>query len=92
MQVPIIVAIRENATGEIVTLHEDCNTKEDGTPDPFWWSRHTGNAGCDCNRMLFFWRARGVERIHEDDACGDTAYDVNLATPDGSVFYREFAE
>jgi hypothetical protein len=90
-QVPIIAYIRDNATGEVVEDRSDCNAFPDGAPNPFWWQRDMGNAGCDCNRKIFFHRRKGVEPEDEETPCGDSAFDVNLATLDGNVFYREFA-
>lgn len=107
-QVPCTAYIRDNATGETVEHASSCNPNPDGTPNPFWWQRGMGNAGCDCNRKQFFWEEKGVDlyenvarneggyEIADDEIdpcpCGHEAFSVNLAAEDGHVFYREFED
>jgi len=55
-----------------------CNTWK----DEFWWT--DGNAGCDCNRRMFF--ARAVEPNEPEPACGEnecgnTEFYVILRSP-----------
>lgn len=42
----------------------------------FWWKE--GNASCDCNRELFFLRARGEEEPEETE-CGGDKYSVRCS-------------
>jgi hypothetical protein len=89
-QVEITARYRLNAAGEVREQRMGCNTFDDGKPNPFWWKRREGNAGCDCNRAIFFHRIGGVELGDEEGPCGDDAYDVQLEGPDG-IFYDEFS-
>jgi len=78
-----IAHIRHNESKKIVD-YETSVRVEDGKPIPFWWTPD-GNAGCDCNRALFFY---GDDHDHP---CGNKKFSVNLSNPvDGKVFYREF--
>lgn len=53
----------------------------------FWWEE--GNASCDCNRELFFLRARGESNDAETE-CGYSRYSVRLSDTDtGAVLYNE---
>lgn len=56
----------------------------------FLWSE--GNYSCDCNRALFYGRARGVseEDLEELSQCGDGRYKVlSIKRPSGEVLYSE---
>lgn len=66
------VAIRCNETGEIRMYRYDLEWDD----DEFMWT--DGNYGCDCNRHLFFNRAKGIE---PEDArpCGEERYSVLYA-------------
>jgi len=56
---------------------------------PYWWD--TGNAYCDCNRELFFFRAKGVEKIEDELECDHGRYLVRCSDNDtGEVLYKEF--
>ena len=89
--VKITACIRNNETGEIREYSDevwwDFNEPYDDYPNDFIWSE--GNYSCDCNRCLFFQRAKNE---NEDDCkCGDELYSVNLKNPkNGEIFYREF--
>ena len=89
--VKIIALIRNNETKEI-REHEDevwwdYNEPYEDFPSDFIW--RDGNYSCDCNRHLFFQRAKGE---NEDDAeCGEEKYSVNLKNPkNGEIIYREY--
>ena len=76
-----IAHIRHNESGAVLDYETSVLFNEDG-PSAFWWSPD-GNAGCDCNRGLFF--------DDSDYECGHSAFSVNLSNPvDGKVFYREY--
>lgn len=49
----MLVDITEVATGIMVTVEYPYDEGAE-----FWWSED-GNGGCDCNRELYFRRARG---------------------------------
>ena len=89
--VKIVALIRNNKTGEIREYKDevwwDYNEPYDDYPNDFMWSE--GNYSCDCNRHLFFQRAKNED---EDNAeCGDDLYSVNLKNPKGGkIFYKEF--
>ena len=59
------VDIRKNATGEVRRVKEPKLWRGDADTPDFWWT--DGNAGCDCNRELFFLR---VKDEPEDEAPG----------------------
>ena len=78
------VQIRRNSDGVIA---------EEVWPDwqynTFWWEE--GNASCDCNRELFFLRARAEKDI--DAECGYDRFNVRLSNADtGEVLYDEFQD
>lgn len=82
---PITVKIRDNSTGEIVD-HADTGSFEDGEFQDFLWSE--GNYACDCNRTLFFYRAKGLDDP-DDEQCGEEAYSIQIIC-DGTIVYDEF--
>ena len=91
--VKIVALIRKNETSEIREYKDevwwDCNEPYDDYPNDFMWSE--GNYSCDCNRYLFFQRAKGENE--DNDECGDDKYSVNLKNPkNGEIFYREYEE
>lgn len=53
----------------------------------YWWKE--GNASCDCNRELFFVRARNEDDPDEAE-CGDGRFSVRLSDADtGEILYDE---
>jgi len=87
--VEIVARIRKNATREVrekegyLAFHEG-----DNLPYEFIWT--DGNYCCDCNRELFFERAKGNEDFDQEQ-CSEGRFSVNLVNPKtGEVFYREF--
>lgn len=73
------VTIRENSTMEVekIVMQEDWQEGSD-----YWWSE--GNFGCDCNRRILFYRAKGVPYEDIETQCGDTGYSVlSIVLPDG---------
>lgn len=87
--VKIIAHIKDNDTGEIRKYETDAIYDEESEmPSIFIWEE--GNFSCDCNRHLFFRRAKN----EQDDfgfECGHSRYSVNLQNPKtGEYFYREF--
>lgn len=59
------------------------------TYNEFWWT--DGNAGCDCNRLLFFERAEKKEVKTSKPICGSVAFKVRLSDNDSNeVLYDEF--
>lgn len=76
--------IRRNADGVVAT-----DVWEDWDYNTYWWEE--GNASCDCNRELFFLRARN-EDDSEDTECGDERFSVRLSDADtGEVLYDELS-
>jgi len=94
MLVAATVCIRDNATDEIVECAEDLPFYDGDThPSHFYWSE--GNASCDCNRILYFYRAKGDEARAgtelEDGVCSEDRFSVNIVNPEtGAVLYREY--
>ena len=79
------VEIRRNSDGVIaeeVWPNWEYNT--------FWWE--DGNASCDCNRELFFLRAR-KENDDIETVCGGDRFNVRLSNAEtGEVLYNEFQD
>lgn len=75
--------IRRNSDGAVAV-----DVWPDWEWSQFWWEE--GNAACDCNRELFFLRARG-ENDDAETACGDDRFSVRCTDADsGAVLYDEF--
>jgi len=87
--VDAVARIRKNETGEIQESEEYLHLLEgDSSPRTFIWE--DGNYGCDCNRELFFERAKGNGNFDQEE-CSEGRFSVNLVNPrNGEVFYREF--
>ena len=89
------VTILDTHTGETVT-YEDEHYFDDEYDSDFIWDE--GNFSCDCNRALFFLRAKGVpeEDIdHDDDTpCNFKAnrYLVRILEKDGRVFFNDMSK
>ena len=89
--VKCVAEIRDNATGEI-REYETHEILEIGKEHPFFFNWAENNYSCDCNRRLFFKRAKNEET--EDDwnaECSNGKFSVNLKNKkDGKVYYREY--
>ena len=89
--VKCIAEIRDNSTNEIREYETDeILRKGDKYPSVFNWEEN--NNSCDCNRLLYFKRAKNEET--EEDwnvGCSDGKFSVNLKNKnDGEIYYREF--
>lgn len=80
------IALRKNATGEIRVFDDDFDSV---SALEFMW--RDGNYACDCNRHLYFERARdGFTEADEESvwvgaSCGDGRYTVLYAEcPNGA--------
>jgi len=86
--VKCIAEIRNNLTGEIVEYETD-EILELGEEFPSIFNWEENNYSCDCNRHLFFKRAKEDEDW--DVECSDGKYSVNLKNKkDGKIYYKEF--
>jgi hypothetical protein len=90
-QIIVIASIRDNATGEI----REYETEEFiGTRDkePITYNWEEGNYSCDCNRKLFFERAKDKEaKFDMNSGCTDGKYSVSLRVKEGGlIYYKEF--
>lgn len=92
LNVSVIAEIRNNETGEVVEYETVENMDMGDThPSTFNWSDN--NFSCDCNRNLFFKRAKGVPETEEDwtSSCTNGKYSVNLKNKkDCKLYYKEF--
>lgn len=89
--VKCIAEIRNNETGEIREFETDeILVIGEKYPSTFIWEN--GNYACDCNRHLFFKRAKNEESKEDWDVeCSHGKYSVNLKIKkDGNVYYREY--
>lgn len=91
--VRVIAHIRNNATGEIRQYMTD-EVLHDGDSHPSVFNWEENNFSCDCNRILFFLRAKGEDEEEAwDRECTHGHYSVNLQNPvTGETYYREFKE
>lgn len=91
--IPVVAHIKNTETGEIRKFTDTNISEENGILNPFWWTKD-GNAGCDCNRGMFFARAgEDEDQCWESYPCniGDNKYLVNLYREDnGELFYKEY--
>lgn len=89
--VECIAQIRNNATGEI-REYETQEMLEEGDEHPSTFNWEENNFSCDCNRLLFFKRAKGeVADGDWDVECTDGKFSVNLMNKkDRKVYYREY--
>lgn len=77
------VEIRYNPTQEIVT-----EIWENFPYNQYWWEE--GNASCDCNREIFFLRAKKLNYV-DDTKCSEGKYSVRLSDADtGELLYTDF--
>lgn len=84
----IDVLIRNNKTGEVVIYEDYGYFDEYGSFHDFIWSE--GNYSCDCNRALFFYRAKDMPDP-EDRDCGEELYSVRITRKStGEILYDEF--
>lgn len=82
------VFIRNNETGEIVSYDDEWCFFDDGKFNKFIWEE--GNYACDCNRELFFYRAKNIEEP-EDTECGEERFSVRIIRKSsGAILYSEF--
>lgn len=89
--VKCVAEIKDNKTGEIRAYETDEILEiGDKYPSPFSWEEN--NYSCDCNRHMFFKRAKG-ETIEEDweVECTWGKFSVNLKNKkNGEIYYREY--
>lgn len=91
VRVKCIAEIKNNSTGEI-REHETEELLENGDEHPSTFNWAENNFSCDCNRLLFFKRAKDEEIDEDWDVeCTDGKFSVNLKnSKDGKIYYREF--
>lgn len=73
------------ATGEAFRYTEQIDDDEGLN-----WQWSDGNYGCDCNRRLFFHRAKGIDEPAEH-RCGEGAFYVQI-TEAGNVIFDDGPE
>lgn len=88
-RIPIKIILRKNDTGEIVEYCDDALADEDGPPYLYIWE--DGNYSCDCNRAMFWARAKKIEPPKETQ-CSDGKFSVNIYSMNGKLLYKEFEE
>ena len=71
----MIVTILNTKTKEKVTYQDNYMTYTKNEWPPFIWTE--GNYSCDCNRELFFYRAKHLKEP-KDPKCGNSRYRVKL--------------
>lgn len=89
--VECIAEIRNNETGEI-REYETHEILMEGEEHPSVFNWEDNNYSCDCNRILFFKRAKDEETDEDWNVeCTDGKFSVNLKNKkDGKVYYREY--
>jgi len=87
-KISVEIDIRREADGVVRTRADSIEYYDGGDePNIFWWV--DGNAGCDCNRSLFFARAAG-EDDPDDCPCGDERFRIRIRTLDGKILHNEW--
>lgn len=88
--VKIIARIKNNITGEIRDYCNDAIWDEEKN-EPALWIWQEGNYACDCNRYLFFQRAKREKQVER--GCSDGKYSVNIYNAKNmELLYKEFDE
>ena len=82
----IIVTIKDYNTGETREYRDDSEWADEDGLSSFIWT--DGNYSCDCNRGLFFCRAKG-EDDDQDFPCGDHRFGVSIKLENGEVVYSD---
>ena len=80
-----LISLRRNSDGVVRTYTEKELKWHDHSE--FWWS--DGNAGCDCNRQLYFNRAAPDQPQDDDSSCGDDRFSVCIKDEQGNVLYED---
>ena len=86
----VLLHIKNNETNEVAYTVSKIFNNEDGSPNPFIWEE--GNYSCDCNRELFFCRAKNLPDPNLDELrCTEEKYSVRLIELDTyKTIYAEF--
>ena len=85
---PCTIFLRNNQTGEVREIQEQGSWDEDGSPTEYMWT--DGNYGCDCNRLLFWLRAKNEdEPDFEDLECGEGGFSIVSVVENGISVYSE---
>ncbi len=93
--VKCIAEIKKVSTGEVVEYETD-ERLDFGEQEPCVFNWEENNYSCDCNRNLFFKRAKGEEITDEDwnapcPRAEENEYLVNLKNKlDSKIYYQEF--
>ena len=87
-ELPIVVHIRHNPTGEVRIAKDHTGWYRNDEFSEFIWSE--GNYSCDCNRCLFFKRVKDEDE--SDCECGDNEYSVRIYDEKGKLIYTDFGE
>ena len=82
---PFTVHLKRKADGEIGEHQEPGDWATDA--NEFQWCDN--NYSCDCNRFLFFERARGGQPSLGDAECGDEAYRIRVTSAEGRELYKD---
>jgi hypothetical protein len=87
----VIAEIKNNSTGEI-REYETHEILEDGDELPSVFNWKENNFSCDCNRRIFFKRAKNEEdEDHLDIPCSYGLFSVNLKNKlNRYKYYSEF--
>ncbi len=89
--VKCLVKYRNNETGEAREAFENLIWEEEFEEKLCLYIWQEGNFSCDCNRYLFFQRAKGEDEIDDDCKCGHSKFDIQIYNPlNGELLYNEF--
>lgn len=78
---PVLIEIRDNATGEIREIEHKISISPEGIPDPYLWV--DGNYSCDCNRIIFF----NAGQYIEDIPCSDGKFSIRIRDKETGIIY-----
>jgi hypothetical protein len=91
-RLPFVVFIKNNETGEIREHHDELIIDEE-TKEPSLFIWEEGNYSCDCNRELFFLRAKheSEESVLNQNRCTDGRFSVKIKEAQtGRILYSEY--
>lgn len=92
----IDVHLLNTETGERRVFHDDYDWPGKTADAGVSYKYGMGNYSCDCNRYLFFERARGrglgdADPVHDEHECGETKFVVEMILERGTdrVIYKD---
>jgi hypothetical protein len=74
----VYILLRDTKTDEEQWVDSTYRENDDG----IWYQWQEGNYSCDCNRKIFFEKAKGTSSWDYDTPCGDGRYRIVATRPE----------